>query len=227
MGRREAVLVLIVCLAMWSLAATAQQSLAKPETVPAQKHLDRDKFHADVAHALLEMNTALDMIEAYRADGTMPPNRDAVHEKAAHGFKHALELFGVQVTMAEHVDKNKFHADLAHALLEMNVSLDLIESYRAQEAMPPDRDARHEKAAHGFKRALELFGVKVSMAEHIDRNAFHADVAHALLDMNSTLDMIEAYRAQGAMPPDRDAKHEKAAHGFKHALELFGIRTTM
>lgn len=193
----------------------------------AQEHPDRDKFHAEVAHALLEMNTTLDMIEAYRAEGGMPPDRDAAHEKAAHGFKRALELFGVPVSMAEHADRNKFHADVAHALLEMNVSLDLIESYRAAAAMPPDRDARHERAAHAFKKALELFGVKVAMAEHADRNAFHADVTHALLDMNSTLDLIEAYRAQDAMPPDRDAKHEKVAHGFKHALELFGIKTRM
>ena len=27
------------------------------------------------------------------------------------------------------------------------------------------------------------------------------------------------------MPPDKDAIHEKAAHGFKEALELFGVKT--
>ena len=65
------------------------------------------------------------------------------------------------------------------------------------------------------------------MAEHKDPASFHAEVAHALLEMNTTLDLIEAYRAQDAMPPDSDAKHEKAAHGFKHALELFGVRIKM
>lgn len=64
-----------------------------------QEHADKDKFHADLAHSLLEMNTALDMIEAYRAQGEMPPDSDARHEKAAHGFKHALELFGVKTKM--------------------------------------------------------------------------------------------------------------------------------
>jgi DNA-binding cell septation regulator SpoVG len=198
-------------------------------TVPAQaqEHPERAKFHADVAHALLEMNTTLDLIEAYRAQGTMPPDRDARHEKAAHGFRHALELFGVKVAMPEHADRVKFHADVAHALLEMNTTLDLIEAYRAQDAMPPDRDAKHEKAAHGFRHGLELFGVKVAMPEHKDPASFHADIAHALLDMNTTLDLIEAYRGEGAMPPDRDEKHEKAAHGFLKGLQLFGVQTSM
>lgn len=193
----------------------------------AQEHPDRAKFHAEVAHALLDMNTTLDLIEAYRAQGAMPPDRDAKHEKAAHGFRHALELFGVKVAMPEHADRAKFHGDVAHALLEMNTTLDLIEAYRALGAMPPDSDAKHEQAAHGFKHALELFGVKVAMPEHRDKNAFHADLAHALLDMNTILDLIEAYRAEGAMPPDRDEKHEKAAHGFLQGLKLFGVQTTM
>ncbi len=134
-------------------------------TLPAQaqEHPEQAKFHADVAHALLEMNTTLDLIEAYRAQGAMPPDRDAKHEKAAHGFLHALELFGVKVAMPEHADRAKFHADVAHALLEMNTTLDLIEAYRAQDAMPPDRDAKHEKAAHGFLKGLQLFGVQTSM----------------------------------------------------------------
>jgi hypothetical protein len=197
------------------------------QDVLAQEHPDRDKFHADVAHSLLEMNTTLDIIEGFRAQGDMPPNRDAMHEKAAHGFKHALELFGVQVSMEKQKDRNKFHADVAHALLEMNSTLGIIEGFRAQDSMPPNRDTMHEKAAHGFKHALELFGVPVTMGEHKDKNAFHADLAHALLEMNATLDLIEAYRTLGSMPPDRDEKHEKAAHGFKHALELFGVKTKM
>lgn len=127
----------------------------------------------------------------------------------------------------EHPDRDKFHADMAHALLEMNTTLDIIEGFRAQESMTPNRDTIHEKAAHGFKHALELFGVQVTMGENKDRNAFHAEVAHALLEMNTTLDLIAAYRALGSMPPDRDEKHEKAAHGFKHALELFGVKTKM
>lgn len=193
--------------------------------VLAQEHPERDKFHADVAHSLLEMNTTLDIIEGFRARGIMPPNRDVIHEKAVHGFKHALELFGIQVSMEKRKDQNKFHADIAHALLEMNTTLDIIEGFRAEDSMPPNRDIMHERAAHGFKRALELFGVPVTMGEQKDRNAFHADVAHALLEMNVTLDLIEAYRALGTMPPDRDERHEKAAHGFKHALELFGVKT--
>ncbi|MBI5747424.1 MAG: hypothetical protein HZA13_10540 [Nitrospirae bacterium] len=197
------------------------------QNVLAQEQPDRDKFHADVAHSLLEMNTTLDIIEGFRAQGDMPPNRDAMHEKAAHGFKHALELFGVQVTMEKQKDQNKFHADVAHALLEMNSTLDIIEGFRAQDSMPPNRDMMHERAAHGFKRALELFGVPVIMDKQKDRNAFHADVAHALLEMNVTLDLVEAYRALGSMPPDRDEKHEKAAQGFRHALELFGVKPKM
>lgn len=66
----------------------------------AQEHPERAKFHADVAHALLEMNTTLDLIEAYRAEGAMPPDRDAKHERAAHGFLKGLQLFGVQTAMA-------------------------------------------------------------------------------------------------------------------------------
>lgn len=60
---------------------------------------DKDKFHADVAHALLEMHEALDTIAEYHAKGTMPPNKDELHEKAAHGFKHALELWGLKLKM--------------------------------------------------------------------------------------------------------------------------------
>lgn len=197
------------------------------QSVLAQDHPDRNKFHAEIAHALLEMNTTLDIIEGFRAQESMPPNRDAMHEKAAHGFKQALELFGVPVSMEKQTDRNRFHADLAHALLEMNTTLDIIEGFRAQELMPPERDTMHEKAAHGFKKALELFGVPVDMERQIDQNKFHADVAHALLEMNTTLDIIEGFRAQESMPPNRDAMHEKTAHGFKHALELFGVKTRM
>ncbi len=195
--------------------------------VTAQEHPDRNKFHADVAHTLLDMNTTLDMIEAFRAQEKMPPDRDAVHEKAAHGFKHGLELFGVEVKMKEHADRNKFHADVAHSLLDMNVALDRIEGFRAQGTMPPDRDEMHEKTAHGFKQALELFGVQFTMPKHPDRNRFHADVAHALLEMNTTLDIIESFRAEQKMPPNRDEMHEKAAHGFKQALELFDVKIKM
>lgn len=215
----------VVAFAQMVAVSVYAASLALP--VQAQEHPDRAKFHADVAHALLEMNTTLDLIEAYRAQGAMPPDPDTKHEKAAHGFRHALELFGVKIAMPEHADRAKFHADVAHALLEMNTTLDLIEAYRAQEAMPPDRDAKHEKAAHGFRHALELFGIKIAMPEHRDKNAFHADVAHALLDMNTTLDLIGAYRVEGAMPPDRDEKHEKAAHGFLKGLQLFEVQTSM
>ena len=58
---------------------------------------DRDKFHADVAHALLESHEALTEIAKYHARGEMPPNKDQLHEKVAHGFKHALELWGVEL----------------------------------------------------------------------------------------------------------------------------------
>lgn len=78
--------------------------------------------------------------------------------------------------------------------------------------------------------ALVSFSIPQAPAlgqKHADRDKFHGDVAHALLEMNTTLDLIEAYRAQEAMPPDSDAKHEKVAHGFKHALELFGVKTKM
>ncbi len=61
----------------------------------------KDEFHQDVAHALLEMHEALDTIAEYHKAGGMPPNRDALHEQAAHGFKHALELWGFTPTMHE------------------------------------------------------------------------------------------------------------------------------
>ena len=57
------------------------------------------EFHEDVAHALLEMHEALDTIAEYHKAGGMPPNRDELHEKAAHGFKHALELWGFKPKM--------------------------------------------------------------------------------------------------------------------------------
>lgn len=57
------------------------------------------EFHAEVAHALLEMHEALDTIAEYHKGGGMPPNRDELHEKAAHGFKHALELWGFKPKM--------------------------------------------------------------------------------------------------------------------------------
>lgn len=185
-------------------------------------HKDKNTFHADVAHSLLDMHTTLTTISAYRAQNAMPPDRDKAHEQAAHGFKHALELFGVGVQM-QHEDKNKFHAEVAHALLEMNLTLDLIKTYRVSGKMPPKRDEVHEKAAHGFKHALELFGVTVEM-KHKDKNKFHEEVAHALLGMSTTLDRVAVYRAEESMPPNRDEVHEQAAHGFKHALELFGVK---
>lgn len=58
--------------------------------------VDQNKFHGDVAHALLEMHEALDTIAKYHAEGTMPKNKDELHGKVAHGFKHALELWGVK-----------------------------------------------------------------------------------------------------------------------------------
>lgn len=61
----------------------------------------KEKFHEDVAHALLEMHEALDTIADYHKAGGMPPNRDELHEKAAHGFKHALELWGFKPKMHE------------------------------------------------------------------------------------------------------------------------------
>jgi hypothetical protein len=61
----------------------------------------KEEFHADVAHALLEMHEALDTIAGYHKAGGMPPNRDELHEKAAHGFKHALELWGFKPKMHE------------------------------------------------------------------------------------------------------------------------------
>lgn len=192
-------------------------------------HKDKNAFHADVAHSLLDMHTTLNMISAYRAKNAMPPDRDKAHEQAAHGFKHALELFGVGVQMAHEgtqEGKDKFHAEVAHALLEMNLTLDLIKTYRVSGKMPSKRDEVHEKAAHGFKHALELFGVKVEM-KHKDKNKFHGDVAHALLGMSTTLDQIAVYRAEESMPPNRDEVYEQAAHGFKHALELFGVKIRM
>ena len=81
---------------------------------------------------------------------------------------------------------------------------------------------------------IGLFGMGALVSEivaaeqtHKNKDAFHAEVAHALFEMNTTLDMIEAFRAEGSMPPDKDARHEKAAHGFKHALELFGVKVKM
>lgn len=65
----------------------------------AEDHPDRDKFHAEVAHALLESYEALVTISTYHARDVMPDNRDEMHEKVAHGFKHALELFGVKKNM--------------------------------------------------------------------------------------------------------------------------------
>ena len=61
--------------------------------------VDQNKFHGDVAHALLEMHESLDIIAKYHAKGTMPENKDELHEKVAHGFKHALELWGVKYQM--------------------------------------------------------------------------------------------------------------------------------
>jgi len=61
----------------------------------------KEEFHADMAHALLEMHEALDTIAQYHRAGGMPPNRDELHEKAAHGFKHALELWGFEPKMHE------------------------------------------------------------------------------------------------------------------------------
>lgn len=61
----------------------------------------KEEFHQDVAHALLEMHEALDTIAEYHKAGGMPPNRDELHEKAAHGFKHALELWGFKPKMHE------------------------------------------------------------------------------------------------------------------------------
>ena len=61
----------------------------------------KEEFHQDVAHALLEMHEALAEIAQYHKAGTMPPNRDKLHEKAAHGFKHALELWGFKPKMHE------------------------------------------------------------------------------------------------------------------------------
>jgi hypothetical protein len=65
----------------------------------AQAHPDPGKFHADVAHALLDSEVALERIASFRVEQKMPPDRDALHEQAAHGFKKALELFGVQTKM--------------------------------------------------------------------------------------------------------------------------------
>ena len=129
----------------------------------AQDHPDRDKFHAEVAHALLESYEALAAISTYHARDMMPDNRDEMHEKAAHGFMHALELFAVEPRMTDHEDKNKLHAEVAHALLEAHETLAIIADYHARGAMPKARDELHEQAAHGFKHALELFGVKTNM----------------------------------------------------------------
>lgn len=60
-----------------------------------------EEFHQDMAHALLEMHETLATIAEYHKAGTMPPNRDELHKKAAHAFKHALELWGLEPRMHE------------------------------------------------------------------------------------------------------------------------------
>ena len=65
----------------------------------AEDHPDRNKFHAEVAHALLESYSALSTIAHYHAIGSMPGKQDELHDQAAHGFKQALELFGVKTNM--------------------------------------------------------------------------------------------------------------------------------
>lgn len=86
--RRIAIYTLVFALGLW---LGAGWSLAKT----------KEEFHMDVAHALLEMHEALDTIAQYHKAGGMPPNRDELHEKAAHGFKHALELWGFKPKMHE------------------------------------------------------------------------------------------------------------------------------
>lgn len=212
-------LALIVAVGLWFPGFTP--------AAQAQEHPERAKFHADVAHALLDMTVTLNLIEAYRAQGAMQPNPDEVHAKAANGFRRGLELFGVKVAVPEEAFRAKFHADVAHALLGMDTTLDHLAAHRVEGTMPAHRDDVHEQVAHGFRHALELFGVKVAMPEHPDRSLFHADVAHALLAMTATLNLIEAHRAEGTMPPNRDAKHERVAHGFLKPLQLFGVPTSM
>lgn len=193
----------------------------------AEDHPDRGKFHAEVAHALLESYEALATISTYHARDMMPDNRDEVHEKAAHGFKHALELFAVEPRMKNHEDKNELHAEVAHALLEAHETLAIIADYHARGAMPKAKDELHNVVAHGFKQALEKFGVELDMPKHEDRQKFHGQVAHALLESHSGLSTIAHYHAISSMPGKRDELHDQAAHGFKHALELFGVKTNM
>lgn len=71
--------------------------LASPSSFAKTK----EEFHQDMAHALLEMHETLAEIAQYHKAGTMPPNRDELHEKAAHAFKHALELWGFEPKMHE------------------------------------------------------------------------------------------------------------------------------
>ena len=201
-------------------------SFGIPQGLLAQTHADRDKFHADVAHGLLGSYEALDTISYYHARDMMPDNRDEMHEKVAHGFKHALESFGAKPEMT-HRDRNKLHAHVAHALLEVHETLAIIADYHSRGSMPKERDKMHDVVAHGFKEALERFGISPDMPEHTDKHKFHGDVAHALLESYEVLSTISHYHAIGAMPEDRDEMHEKAAHGFKHAMELFGIETKM
>ena len=199
-------------------------------TVPqaqAEEHPDRDKFHAEVAHALLESYEALATISTYHARDIMPDNRDEMHEKAAHGFMHALELFAVEPRMKDHQDKNKFHAEVAHALLEVHETLAIIADYHDRGAMTKARDELHDVVAHGFKQALEKFGVGLDMPKHEDRQEFHGQVAHALLESLSGLSTIAHYHAIDSMPGNRDELHDQAAHGFKQALVLFGVKTNM
>ena len=157
----------------------------------------------------------------------MPDNRDEMHEKVAHGFKHALELFGAEPEMKEHKDKNKFHAHVAHALLEGHETLAIIADYHSRGSIPKDRDKMHKVVAHAFKKALEKFAVEPDMPKHADKHKFHGEVAHALLESHMVLSTIAHYRAIGTIPDNRNEMHEKAAHGFKNALELLGVKTKM
>ena len=188
----------------------------------AQQHADRDKFHAEVAHALLESYEALAIISKFHARDMMPDNRDEIHEKAAHGFKQALELFGAEPEM-KHKDKNKLHAHVAHGLLEAHETLAIIADYHSRGSMPADRDKMHEGVAHGFKEALEKFAVALDMPKHKDKHKFHGEVAHALLESHMVLSTIAHYHAIGTMPDNQNEMHEKVAHGFKEALKLVGV----
>ena len=89
------------------------------------------------------------------------------------------------------------------------------------------QDELHNVVAHGFKQALEKFGVELDMPKHEDRQEFHGQVAHALLESHRGLSTIAHYHAIGSMPGEQDELHDQAAHGFKHALELFGVKTNM